>query len=115
MSLSPALGIWIVLQMDNMCAGMIGGGILASAVSVKGFRYSKRWAWYALLAAIAVYSTPIYPVSIPFYQAGIDMASAVSGGLPPDPVSIVFLIGLGVNILALLLPIAHFPLRKSGG
>ncbi len=113
MSLSPALGLWIVLQMDNMCAGMMGGGILASAVSAKGFRYSKRWAWYALLAAFAVYSMAFVLISIPFFQAGIDMAGAVSGGLPPDPVSIVGLIWLSVNILALLLPVAHFSLSRT--
>jgi hypothetical protein len=114
MSLSPALGRWIVLQMDNMCAGMIGGGILASAVSVKGFRLSRRWSWYALVSANAVFWIPFYLYSIPFYQAGIYMASGVSVGLPTDPVSAVFLIWPGASILALLLPIAHFSLRKSG-
>ena len=113
MSLSPALGLWIVLQMDNMCAAMMGGGILASAVSVKGFRYSKRWAWYALLSAIAVNWIPLYLYSIPFYQAGIYMASTVSIGLPPDPSFTVFLILLGVNTLALLLPVAHFSLSRT--
>jgi hypothetical protein len=73
MSLSPALGLWIVPQMDNMCAGMIGGGILASAVSVKGFRFSRRWSWYALLSANAVYWISPILYSIPFYQAGINM------------------------------------------
>ena len=114
MSLSPALGLWIVLQMDNMCAGMMGGGVLASAVSVKGLRYSKRWAWYALLSAIAVDVPPFYLISIPFYQAGISAASTVSFGLPPDPgFFVATLIVLVVPVLALLLPITHFRRNKT--
>jgi hypothetical protein len=113
MSLSPSLGLWIVLQMDNMCAGMIGAGILASAVSCKAFRFSRRWSWYALLTANAVFWIPFYLYSIPFYQAGIYMPSGVSAGLLPDPGSTIGPIWLGVNVLALLLPIAHFSLRKS--
>ena len=113
MSLSPALGLWIVLQMDNMCAGMMGGGIQASAVSVKGFRHSKRWAWYALLSAAAVIWIPLYLYSIPFYQAGIYMGGGVSAGLPTDLCSTGVLVLLGVNILALLLPVAHFALSRT--
>jgi hypothetical protein len=115
MSLSPALGLWIVLQMDNMCAGMMGGGILASAVSVKAFRFSRRWSWYALLSVNAVFWISPLLYSIPFYQAGIYMGGGVAVGLPPDPVSTMLLIWPGVSILALLLPIAHFSLRKSSG
>jgi hypothetical protein len=114
MSLSPALGLWIVLQMDNMCAGMMGGGILASAVAVKGFRYSKLWAWYAFLFALIVVLTPLYLVSIPFYQAGISAPGGVSLGLPPDP-GFLFasLILTVVPVLALLLPIKHFRLSRT--
>ncbi len=113
MSLSPALGLWIVLQMDNMCAGMIGGGILASAVAVKGFRYAKGWAWYAMLSATAVYTIPFYLISIPFYQAGISAPSAVSFGSPPDPGFFFGALFLAVPVLALLLPITHFRLSKT--
>lgn len=113
MSLSPALGLWIVLQMDNMCAGMMGGGILASAVSLKGFRYSKRWAWYSMLSAMAVNFIPLSLVSIPFFQAGIYAASGVSGGFPPDPLALFGLVFLIVAVLALLLPITHFRLKTN--
>jgi hypothetical protein len=113
-SLSPSLGLWIILQMDNMCAAMMGGGILATAVSVKGFRHSKRWAWYALLSATAAYYIPFYLTAIPFYQSnpayqsGTYDASAVSFGFPPDASALVVLTLLVVNVLALLLPISHF-------
>ncbi len=113
MSLSPALGLWIVLQMDNMCSGMMGGGILASAVAVKGFRDSKRWTWYAMLSATAVYTIPFYLISIPFYQAGIYAPSAVSFGFPPDPGFVFGALFLALPGLALLLPITHFRLSKT--
>ena len=112
MSLSPALGLWIVLQMDNMCAGMIGGGILASAVSLKGFRYAKRWAWYAMLTAVAVYFTPFFIGSIPFFQAGIYASSTVSSGAPPDPAFFLFTPTLALPALSLLLPLRHFRLSS---
>jgi hypothetical protein len=114
MSLSPALGLWIVLQMDNMCAGMMGGGILASAVAVKGFRYGKPWAWYAFLSAIVVDLTPFYLASIPFYQAGISSPGAVSVGLPPDPGFFFGALFLWiVPVIGLLLPITHFHLSRT--
>ena len=112
MSLSPALGLWIVLLMDNMCAAMMGGGILASAVSLKGFRYSKRWAWYALVLAVAVYVISFYLIAIPFYRAGIYASGAVSIGLPPDPSGFIFALSVAVGALALLLSITHFRLRQ---
>jgi len=112
-ALSPSLGLWIVLQMDNMCAAMMGGGILATAVSVKGFRHSKRWAWYAMLSATAVYFIPFYLFSIPSYQSGFYAVSTVSAGLPPDPFAFVFLILTVVAFLTLLLPISQFRLSKT--
>jgi len=112
-SLSPTLGLWIVLQMDNMCAAMIGGGILTTAVSLKGFRHSKRWAWYALLSATAALYIPLYLISIPFYQSGFYEASAVSAGFPTSPAAFVVLILIVVTILALLIPASHFRLSKT--
>jgi len=112
-SLSPTLGLWIVLQMDNMCAAMMGGGILASAVSVKGFRLSKRWAWYALLSATAAYDIPFYLVSIPSYLSGIYGPSTVSAGFPPNPFASIFPVLIAVNVLALFLPISYFRLSKT--
>jgi hypothetical protein len=107
-TLSPALGLWIVLQMDNMCARMIGGGVLASAISVKGFRQSERWAYYGLLAGSVIYVLPSYLISVPFYQAGIFEPSAVSFGLPPDPGAFFGLLFFAIPFLALVLPISHF-------
>ncbi len=113
MSLSPALGLWIVLQMDNMCAGMMGGGILASAIVVKGFRYARRWTYYALLPATALVFIPSYLIAIPSYQAGITASGAISPGLPPDAGFFFFLILLVVTVLGLLVPIAHFRSSKT--
>ncbi len=107
-SSSPALGLWIVLQMDNMCARMMGGGILASAISLKGFRRSSRWAYYGLLAGGVIYALPFYLISVPFYQAGIFESSAVSAGLPPDRIAFFGLLLLIVGFLAFVLPISHF-------
>ncbi len=111
-SLSPALGLWIVLQMNNMCARMMGGGILASAISVKGFRRSRKWAYNGLLVGFIMYLVPFYLTGIPLYQAGISEATTVSFGAPPDPN---FFFGLLLfvvpAIVAFVLPISHFRRR----
>jgi hypothetical protein len=93
---------------------MMGGGILTSAVAAKGYRYSKRWAWYALLSAFGVAFIVGYITSLPFYGRGIYAAGAVSFGLPSDPGASVFFLPLGVlPLLALLLPLAQFTRKKT--
>ncbi len=105
---SPGLGLWIVLQMDNMCARMMGGGILASAITLKGFRRSARWAYFGLLGGSVIYWVPLIFISIPSYQAGISGLGAISLGFPPDPIFFLLLISAIVTTLGLVLPISHF-------
>ncbi len=111
-SSSPTLGLWIVLQMDNMCARMMGGGILASAISVKGFRRSALWAYYGLLVGSVISVLPFYLISVPLYQAGIFEPGAVSLGLPfysgAQFALIAPLVFIIVPFLAFVLPISHF-------
>ena len=111
-SSSPTLGFWIILQMDNMCARMMAGGILASAVIVKAFRRSQRWAYFALLAANLLVSVPSLLWSIPFYQAGIFETGLISGGFYSGQNFITFLVFIFLNILAFVLPISHFRRTK---
>ena len=111
-SSSPALSVWIVLQMDNMCARMMGAGILATAVAVKGFRRSERWAYHGLLAATAIWWGGFYLISIPPSQAGITGAGAISLGTPSGPFALFLLFPL-LNILAFVLPYRRFRSRSG--
>ena len=54
MSVSPNLGLWIVLTMISMCAMMMGFGILILALARGPYRQGERWAWKALLAATLI-------------------------------------------------------------
>jgi hypothetical protein len=106
---SPSLSLWIVLQMDNMCARMMGAGILATAVAVKGFRSSKRWAFTGLLVATAVSWGGLVAISTPSYQAGILGAGAISGGAPWDGgTGLFFTAAILLNVLALALAYPYF-------
>ena len=53
-SLSPNLGLWIVLTKISMSAMMIGLAILIVTLAYRPYRQGERWAWRALLAATLI-------------------------------------------------------------
>jgi len=53
-SVSPDLGLWIVLTKISMSAMMMGLGILIATLSYKVYRQGERWAWRALLASTLI-------------------------------------------------------------
>jgi hypothetical protein len=106
---SPGLSLWIVLQMDNMCARMMGAGILATAVTIKGFRSTERWAFNGLLVATAVSWGGLLVISIPSYLAGFTDASTISLGALWDVGSGLFLtVIILLNVIALALAYPYF-------
>ena len=107
-SSSPNLALWIVLQMDNMCARMMGAGILATAIAVKGFRRSNRSAYQGLLAATAIFYGGFLLISIPSYQAGFADASTISIGTSDPTMFSLVLLSLVLNVLAFVLPYRNF-------
>lgn len=53
-SVSPNLGLWIVLTKISMSAMMMGLGILISTLAYRPYRQGERWAWLALLASTLI-------------------------------------------------------------
>jgi len=105
----PALATWIVLQMDNMCGRMMGGGILACAATFRGFRRSVRWAYLGLAGALAVYLVPFYALVIPFLQAGVLEPGAISVGSPST--GFVFYAPSAFGLFAFILPYPYLRAR----
>jgi len=53
-SVSPNLGLWIVLTKISMSAMMMGLGILILTIAYRPYRQGERWAWRALLASTLI-------------------------------------------------------------
>jgi hypothetical protein len=97
MSLSPNLGLWIVLTRISMSAMMLGLGILIFALARRPYRQGERWAWRALLAAtlipIFVYYGFICAIHIS-HGIPIWMFPPGSSGIMADSVNVIVLVWL---------------------
>ena len=97
MSVSPNLGLWIVLTMISMCAMMMGSGILILALARRPYRQGERWAWRALLAATLV---PLFAhylfISVIHWSHGLPIWTLPPGssGVGADLINVIVLVWL---------------------
>ena len=97
MTVSPNLGLWIVLTMISMCGMMMGFGILIFALARGPYREGERWAWRALFAATLV---PVFAhyllITAIHWLHGIPIWTLAPGssGVGADMINVIVLIWL---------------------
>ncbi len=96
MSVSPNLGIWIVLTMISMCGMMMGLGILILTLARRPYRQGERWAWRALLAATLVPMSHYFFISAIHWSHGIPFWTLAPGssGVGADLINVIVLVWL---------------------